>query len=125
MHRRLPIILAISTLALQASADTLKLANGDTLNGEILAWAVDHVVIDHPQLGEILIGNDQGKLVRQNLHPTDLFWQVDRNWAWLKAELEGLPRISLANGGALCFRGAVARLGSCGPTRIGGAGAEE
>jgi putative salt-induced outer membrane protein YdiY len=59
MHRKLPIILAISTLALQANADILKLANGDELNGEIVEWAVDHVVIDHPQLGEIRISLEQ------------------------------------------------------------------
>jgi len=59
MHGRLPIILAIFALALQASADTLKLANGDVLNGEILEWAVDHVVIDHPQLGKIRISLEQ------------------------------------------------------------------
>jgi putative salt-induced outer membrane protein YdiY len=59
MRRQLPIILLVSTLALQASADTLKLANGDELNGEIVEWAVDHVVIDHPQLGQIRISLDQ------------------------------------------------------------------
>ena len=59
MHRTFPIILVISTLALQASADTLKLANGDQLNGEIVEWAVDHVVIEHPQLGEIRIPLEQ------------------------------------------------------------------
>ena len=42
-----------------ASADKLKLANGDELNGEIVEWAVDHVVINHPQLGEIRISLEQ------------------------------------------------------------------
>jgi putative salt-induced outer membrane protein YdiY len=59
MQRRLPILLFISTLALQASADTLKLANGDELNGEIVEWAVDYVVIDHPQLGRVRISLEQ------------------------------------------------------------------
>ena len=59
MKGRLPITLVITTLALQASADTLKLANGDELNGEIVEWAVDHVVIDHPQLGEVRISLEQ------------------------------------------------------------------
>ena len=59
MHRRLSIVLVISTLAFQAGGDTLKLANGDQLNGEFLEWAVDHVVIDHPQLGEIRISLEQ------------------------------------------------------------------
>jgi len=55
MQRRLAIIMLTSTLALEADADTLKLANGDELNGEIVEWAVDYVVIDHPQLGEIRV----------------------------------------------------------------------
>ena len=37
----------------------MKLANGDELNGEIVEWAVDHVVINHPQLGEIRISLEQ------------------------------------------------------------------
>jgi putative salt-induced outer membrane protein YdiY len=59
MQRRISITLIISALAFQASAETLKLANGDTLNGEIVEWAVDHVVIDHPQLGEIRLSLEQ------------------------------------------------------------------
>jgi len=42
-----------------ASADTLKLANGDKLNGEIVEWAVDYVVIDHPQLGRVRVSLEQ------------------------------------------------------------------
>ena len=42
-----------------ASADTVVLANGDKLNGEIASWAVDHVVIDHPQLGRMRLALDQ------------------------------------------------------------------
>lgn len=49
------VVFCIST----AGADTLKLANGDELNGEIVEWAVDHVVIDHPQLGEIRVSLEQ------------------------------------------------------------------
>jgi hypothetical protein len=50
------------TLALPASADTLVLANGDKISGEILEWAVDHVVIEHPQLGEVRLSLDQLEL---------------------------------------------------------------
>jgi putative salt-induced outer membrane protein YdiY len=42
-----------------ARGDTLKLANGDTLTGEIVEWAVSYVVIDHPQLGRVHLGLDQ------------------------------------------------------------------
>lgn len=59
MQRRLAIILLASTLALEASADSLKLANGDELNGEIVEWAVDYVLIEHPQLGKIRVSLDQ------------------------------------------------------------------
>jgi putative salt-induced outer membrane protein YdiY len=52
------IVFCVST----ASADTLKLANGDELNGEIVEWAVDHVVIDHPQLGVVRISLEQLEL---------------------------------------------------------------
>lgn len=45
--------------AAPARAEKLKLANGDTLNGEIVEWAVDYVVIDHPQLGQIRLSLDQ------------------------------------------------------------------
>lgn len=50
-------ILCLATAA--ASADTLVLANGDELNCEIVQWAVDHVVIDHPQLGRMRLDLDQ------------------------------------------------------------------
>ena len=42
-----------------ATADTLVLANGDELNCEIIEWAVDHVLIDHPQLGRMRISLEQ------------------------------------------------------------------
>jgi len=50
-------ILCLATAA--ASADTLVLANGDELNCEIIQWAVDHVVIDHPQLGRMRLDLEQ------------------------------------------------------------------
>ncbi len=52
-------------LALWASpvhADTLVLANGDAIHGEIIEWAIDHVVIEHPQLGKLRLELDQLKL---------------------------------------------------------------
>jgi putative salt-induced outer membrane protein YdiY len=42
-----------------ANADAIKLANGDTINGEIVEWAVGYVVIEHPQLGRIRLALDQ------------------------------------------------------------------
>jgi putative salt-induced outer membrane protein YdiY len=45
-----------------ARADTLILANGDRLTGEIVAWGVDTVVIDHPQLGEVQLALEQLRL---------------------------------------------------------------
>jgi len=45
-----------------ARADTLVLANGDKITGEIIEWSVTHVVIEHPQLGRIRLALDQLKL---------------------------------------------------------------
>lgn len=59
MRRRLPILLAICLCALPAGADTIKLANGDELNGEVVEWAVDHIVVEHPQLGRVRLSLDQ------------------------------------------------------------------
>ena len=46
-------------LANGAVADQIKLANGDTINGEIVEWAVDYVVVEHPQLGRVRLELDQ------------------------------------------------------------------
>lgn len=43
----------------QARADTVVLANGDTLEGEILEWSVDRLVLAHPQLGLLELSLDQ------------------------------------------------------------------
>ena len=59
MLHRLFIAAVLVAHATGAAADTLVLANGDKINGEILEWAVDHVVIDHPQLGEIKLSLEQ------------------------------------------------------------------
>ena len=45
-----------------AHAGTLVLANGDEINGEIIEWAVDHVVIEHPQLGKLRLELDELQL---------------------------------------------------------------
>jgi putative salt-induced outer membrane protein YdiY len=55
-------LLALVGAVCSAHADTLVLANGDEINGEIIEWAVDHVVIEHPQLGEMRIALDELKL---------------------------------------------------------------
>jgi putative salt-induced outer membrane protein YdiY len=59
----MPRLLSCLALAIvcvcPAGADELKLANGDTINGEIVEWAVEHVVIDHPQLGRVRLSLDQ------------------------------------------------------------------
>lgn len=55
-------ILAWLALGVSAHADTLILSNGDKLNGEIVEWAVDHVVIEHDQLGTLRLALDQLEL---------------------------------------------------------------
>ena len=59
MLRRLTIVLALCVWGAAARADTLVLANGDTLTGEVVEWAVDHVVIEHPQLGLVRLSLEQ------------------------------------------------------------------
>ena len=68
-------------IAGSAPADTFVLANGDKLNGEVVSWAVDHVVIDHPQLGRMRLALDQldidtGKPPTPGLFGTDFL----RGW---------------------------------------------
>ena len=41
------VLVFFSLAALPALADELVLANGDTLTGEVIEWAIGHVVIDH------------------------------------------------------------------------------
>ena len=62
MPRRIPALLILffgGGMATQGAADTLKLANGDELTGEVVEWSVDEVVLDHPQLGRVRLGLDQ------------------------------------------------------------------
>ncbi len=51
----------------------------------------------HPQLGNILIGNDSKKITKRNPHPRNILWQADRNWLWVREELGQLPRLELRN----------------------------
>jgi hypothetical protein len=65
MHAYLSYLLFLMVLigvGSSAHADTLVLANGDEINGEIIEWAVDHVVIEHPQLGTMRFELDQLKI---------------------------------------------------------------
>ena len=61
LHRFL-ILGVVLAAASSARADTLVLQNGDKLTGEIVEWAVDHVVLEHEQLGTIRLSLDQLKL---------------------------------------------------------------
>lgn len=54
--------LLLLALASTANADTLVLANGDKISGELVSWAVDHVVLEHPQLGRVRLSLDQLEL---------------------------------------------------------------
>jgi M6 family metalloprotease-like protein len=51
--------------------------------------------LKHPQLGEVLIGNDFKKLAKRNPHPADIVWQADRNWVFVKELLGRVPRLAL------------------------------
>ena len=59
MWPRLWMVSALCLHAAVAAADTVVLANGDELTGEIVEWAVDHLVIDHPQLGRMRLSLEQ------------------------------------------------------------------
>ena len=62
MLRSLAVALALLAPLAPAGADTLKLANGDEISGEVVEWALDHVVLEHPQLGTIRLELEQLKL---------------------------------------------------------------
>lgn len=59
MLRGLSVVMALVLGCVAARADELVLANGDTLTGDIVEWALDHVVIEHPQLGRVRLSLDQ------------------------------------------------------------------
>lgn len=56
------LLLMLIGVGASAHADTLVLANGDEIHGEIIEWAVDHVVIEHTELGTLRLELDQLKL---------------------------------------------------------------
>jgi putative salt-induced outer membrane protein YdiY len=62
MLSRITAALAVCACSTVADADTLLLANGDTLTGEIVEWDVGSVVIEHPQLGRVHLALDQLRL---------------------------------------------------------------
>ena len=62
MLARIALAVLVCASGTLAQADTLILANGDRLTGEILAWGVDSVVIQHPQLGEVRLALEQLQL---------------------------------------------------------------
>jgi putative salt-induced outer membrane protein YdiY len=59
MLHRIGIALLLIACTATARADTLTLANGDKITGEIVEWALDSVVMEHPQLGRIRLSLDQ------------------------------------------------------------------
>lgn len=69
MLRRVTLALALCACGTLAHADTLVLANGDTINGEIVDWEVDSVVLEHPQLGRLRLALDQLRL--ETVDPPD------------------------------------------------------
>lgn len=73
MLRATTTVALLLVWAAAAHADTLKLANGDQINGEIVEWAVDYVVIKHPQLGQIRLALDQLEIDTGELPSPGLF----------------------------------------------------
>lgn len=89
MLRRLWILALLASWSESAWADTLVLANGDQLTGEVVEWSVDHVVIEHPQLGRVRLDLDQlkldtGKPPRPGLFGTGFMrgWNRSINFGW-------------------------------------------
>ena len=62
MQRSFWIVSALLLLVSSARADTVILRNGDELTGEIVEWAVDHLVIEHAQLGTVRLSLDDLQL---------------------------------------------------------------
>jgi putative salt-induced outer membrane protein YdiY len=62
MLARIALAMLVCGSGTLVQADTLILANGDRLTGEIVAWGVDTVVIEHPQLGEVELALEQLRL---------------------------------------------------------------
>lgn len=102
-------LLALVGSACSAHADTLVLANGDEINGEIIEWAVDHVVIEHPQLGEMRIELDELKLDTGTPPNPGLFGtRFLRGWSrrvdlGVTGEQNNNPSLSLTFGSKLAY----------------------
>jgi putative salt-induced outer membrane protein YdiY len=89
MPRRIWIALVLGACAASARADTLVLANGDKISGEIVEWALESVVLEHPQLGRIRLSLDQlaidtGKPPSPGLFGTGFLrgWSRNVNLGW-------------------------------------------
>ena len=89
MIHRLSIALALCVCCATASADTLVLANGDRITGDIVEWALDHVVIEHPQLGRIRLSLEQLEIDTGEPPSPGLFgtrflrgWKRNINFGW-------------------------------------------
>ena len=102
-------LLALVGAVCSAHADTLVLANGDEINVEIIEWAVDHVVIEHPQLGEMRIELDELKLDTGTPPNPGLFgtrfmrgWNTDLDLG-LNGEQNNSSSISLTFGSQLTY----------------------
>ncbi len=89
MLRRISMVLALCACSSIARGDTVRLANGDSLNGDIVEWALDYVVIEHPQLGLVRLSLeelavDMGKPPNPGLFGTNFLrgWNrgIDIGW---------------------------------------------
>jgi putative salt-induced outer membrane protein YdiY len=93
-----------------AHADTLVLENGDEISGEIIEWAVDHVVIEHPQLGTMRLELDQLKLDTGTPPNPGLFGtRFLRGWSrridlGINGEQDDSPTSTLTFGSKLAYK---------------------
>ena len=103
----LPIVIGASS---SAHADTLVLASGDEIHGEIIEWAVDHVVIEHPELGTMRFELDQLKLDTGTPPNPGLFGtRFLRGWSrridlGINGEQSNSPSSSLTFGSKFAYR---------------------
>jgi putative salt-induced outer membrane protein YdiY len=104
------LLLVLLGIAFSAHADTLVLANGDEINGEIIEWAVDHVVIEHPQLGKIRLELDELQLDTGTPPNPGLFGtRFLRGWTrrvdvGINGEQSNSPSLSLTFGSKFAYQ---------------------
>ena len=94
----LGIAWAFGAMGIPALLVELEASRGDPAAYLETAWGGGFVApraFVHPQLGEVLIGNELRKLAKRNPHPRDITWQAERNFAWARAEMARLPRLEL------------------------------